>query len=196
MELQKWVGSWENFELYFDDRNEQLCATWQAAEEAVAAMPQLAAMFADGAMNFWRKACFTVTDENPTQLGGWEVSAQADALRIEWKAADGSSLDTLEYHLTDTIEKGLEGAPTYIFEAAQASPFACLLLMAPMPSREARLSGGMLSHLHFQFASSQESLVDGIKLKRPYWYATMCDADGSMLERCNVVRGLHRMPLI
>ena len=26
------------------------------------------------------------------------------------------------------------------------------------------------------------------------WYATMCDGDGELLEQCNIVRALHRIP--
>lgn len=32
-------------------------------------------------------------------------------------------------------------------------------------------------------------------LRTPMWYATMCDADGTLLEQCNIVRALYRLPL-
>ena len=32
-------------------------------------------------------------------------------------------------------------------------------------------------------------------LRSPIWYATMCDAAGTLLEQCNIVRALHRLPL-
>ena len=33
------------------------------------------------------------------------------------------------------------------------------------------------------------------KLHNPMWYATVCDGDGTLLEKCNIVRALHRLPL-
>lgn len=69
--------------------------------------------------------------------------------------------------------------------------------MEPMPHRTARQSGGLLSHLHFQYASGPEHLFDPETntLRSPIWYATMCDAAGTLLEQCNIVRALHRLPL-
>lgn len=78
--------------------------------------------------------------------------------------------------------------------AAGNWPFRYLLAMAPMPMRQARQAGGLLSHLHFQFASREETLLQGGKLCQPGWYATFCDAEGTRLERCNIVRALHRLP--
>ena len=76
-------------------------------------------------------------------------------------------------------------------------PFRCLLAMEPMPPRTARQTGGLLSHLHFQYASQRNLLVDPEtqKLYNPMWYATVCDGDGTLLEKCNIVRALHRLPL-
>ena len=69
--------------------------------------------------------------------------------------------------------------------------------MEPMPPRAARLQGGLLSHLHFQYASGPEPLFDPDThaLRSPRWYATMCDGDGTLLEQCNIVRALHRLPV-
>lgn len=55
----------------------------------------------------------------------------------------------------------------------------------------------LLSHLHFQYASGVEHLLDPATntLRTPMWYATMCDADGTLLEQCNIVRAFHRLPL-
>ena len=65
--------------------------------------------------------------------------------------------------------------------------------MEPMPDREAVKNGGLLSHLHYQFASEKSKLIkaDGT-LQNPRWYATMC-AKGDLLQRCNIVRALHRI---
>lgn len=57
--------------------------------------------------------------------------------------------------------------------------------MAPVPPWSALAEGGLLSHLHFQYAG---------KLVKPMWYATMCAGDGMLLDRRNLVRALHRLP--
>ena len=33
------------------------------------------------------------------------------------------------------------------------------------------------------------------KLRNPMWYATMCEDAGTVLEQCNIVRALHRLPV-
>ena len=67
--------------------------------------------------------------------------------------------------------------------------------MAPMPERTAREHGGLLSHLHFQYAASWTALIgaDG-KLSHPMWYPTMCDGSGTLLEQCNILRAMHHLP--
>ncbi len=66
--------------------------------------------------------------------------------------------------------------------------------MPPMPERTARAHGGLLSHLHFQYAAGWTALVgtDG-KLSHPMWYPTMCDGAGTLLEQCNIVRAMHHL---
>mgnify|MGYP002419896467 CR=1 FL=1 len=98
------------------------------------------------------------------------------------------------------FSKGLEGKENALFVAEDMPenwPFRCLLAMEPMPPRTARQTGGLLSHLHFQYASQRNLLVDPEtqKLHNPMWYATVCDGDGTLLEKCNIVRALHRLPL-
>ena len=98
------------------------------------------------------------------------------------------------------FSKGLEGKENALFMAEYMPenwPFRCLLAMEPMPPRTARQTGGLLSHLHFQYASQRNLLVDPEtqKLHNPMWYATVCDGDGTLLEKCNIVRALHRLPL-
>ena len=59
-----------------------------------------------------------------------------------------------------------------------------------------KLKGGLISHLHFQFASTREQMIkENGKLKKPHWYATMCDADATMQQRCNIVRALHKLEI-
>ena len=194
-----WLGRWQNFESYLIRTEPALMKAWQDAEEAVASMK--IPMFRDGAKVFWQRACSTVSPENPHPLGGWNITpAEAEKLCIEWLDMDGNPLGKAVYHLETTLHKGLEGKENFLFEAEAVPenwPFRYLLAMEPMPSRTARKTGGLLSHLHFQYASRQEQLFDAEsgKLCSPMWYATMCDGDGTLLEQCNIVRALHRLPV-
>lgn len=192
-----WLGRWQNFESYLTSTDPNLTRAWQQAEAAAVQMP----MFRGGAKAFWKMACVTTSPENPRTLGGWNITpAEGEKLCIEWLAADGQSLGKAVYHLDRVLAKGLEGKENALFvaeDAAQDWPFRCLLAMEPMPARTARQSGGLLSHLHFQYASRLDLLVDPEtdKLRNPMWYATVCDGDGTLLEQCNIVLALHRLPV-
>ena len=191
-----WLGRWQNFESYLTSTEPHMLAAWQDAEAAASVMP----MFKNGAKAFWQMACVSTSIDNPHTLGGWNITpADGDKLCIEWLAADGAPLGKAVYHLDRVLEKGLEGKENAFFVAEdvpQNWPFRCLLAMEPMPPRAARQSGGLLSHLHFQYASSAEHLLDPATgaLRSPMWYATMCDGDGTLLEQCNIVLALHRLP--
>lgn len=158
-------------------------------------------MFREGAKAFWQKACVTTSPENPSPLGGWNITpAEEDKLCIEWTDASGAPLGKAVYHPETVLPKGLEGKENLLFVAEdvpQSWPFRCLLAMEPMPPRTARQNGGLLSHLHFQYASSPEKLFDPERgtLRDPMWYATMCDGDGSLPEQCNIVLALHHLPV-
>ena len=192
-----WLGRWQNFESYLTSTDPYLTRAWQDAEALAGKM----SMFQHGAKAFWTMACVTTSPENPHRLGGWNITAAGgEKLCIEWLAEDGSSLGSAVYHLESVLEKGLEGKENALFVAEDAAdnwPFRCLLAMEPMPPRTARQSGGLLSHLHFQYASRPELLFDpeSRKLRNPMWYATVCDGDGTLLEQCNIVRALHRLPV-
>lgn len=195
--VNDWLGRWQNFESYLTSTDPYLTRAWQEAETAAAAMP----MLRGGVKAFWQKACVTTSPENPHTLGGWNITPAGDEkLCIEWLDADGASLGKAVYHLEAVLEKGLEGKENALFVAENVPDdwcFGCLLAMEPMPPRTARMSGGLLSHLHFQYASRLEALVDpeSHKLRNPMWYATVCDGDGTLLEQCNIVRALHRLPV-
>lgn len=192
-----WLGQWKNFESYINSADPYLEKAWQDAEAAAGKMP----MFQGGAKKFWQKVCVTATPENSHVLGGWNITAAAEspaALRIEWLAEDGTSLGSGVYHLDSILEKGLEGRENFLFVAEDAAPdwaFRCLLAMEPMPQRGSYQNGGLLSHLHFQYAAQPEALFDPEtkKLRNPMWYATMCEDAGTVLEQCNIVRALHRL---
>ena len=169
-----WLGKWKNFESYINSDDPYLEKAWQDAEAAAGKMP----MFQGGAKKFWQKVCVTVTPENPHVLGGWNITAADAALCIEWLAEDGTSLGSSIYHLNSVLEKGLEGRENFLFVAEDAAPdwaFRCLLAMEPMPQRGSYQNGGLLSHLHFQYAPQPEALFDPEtkKLRNPMWYATM-----------------------
>ena len=102
--------------------------------------------------------------------------------------------------MNSVLEKGLEGRENFLFVAEDAAPdwaFRCLLAMEPMPQRGSYQNGGLLSHLHFQYAPQPEALFDPEtkKLRNPMWYATMCEEAKTVLEQCNIVRALHRLPV-
>lgn len=192
-----WLGRWQNFESYITSTDPYLQLAWQEAEAAAAALP----MFKSGAKQFWQTACVTTSIGNPHTLGGWTITpADGGKLCIAWTDADGNILGRAVYHLDHVLERGLEGKENALFAAEDVPadwPFRCLLAMEPMPPRAARLQGGLLSHLHFQYASGPEHLFDPDThaLRSPLWYATMCDGDGTLLEQCNIVRALHRLPV-
>ena len=189
----EWIGSWINFERLIEGKESAMERCWQEAELLAGKMP----MFQGGAQAFWRKACNTVTPENPVKLGGWEIKPLEEGMEVKWFGVAGEDLGTYDYEIESILERGLEGKENFLFYAKDAkadAPFKYLLAMEPMPEKNAVKEGGLLSHLHFQFASSKEQLLQEGKLCRPMWYATMC-AEGSLLEYCNIVRALHRLPV-
>ncbi|MEO5467075.1 hypothetical protein [Bifidobacterium adolescentis] len=109
-------------------------------------------------------------------------------------------ITTHEYRLDHVHDKGLEGKPCYVFHASDAGasdPFAVLIAMEPMPERSVLRHGGLLSHLHFQYASDEGELIKGTgkqaTLRHRMWYPTMCAAEGTLLDQCNIVRALHHL---
>lgn len=189
---QEWLGCWVNFESYIYSEEAAMKQCWSDAEASAKAMP----MFKNGAKAFWQMACDTVNNENPSRLGGWNIESTDFGISIEWLDEKNHSLGKQDYILSSVIPKGLEAKENFLFEAPDAPdnwPFRYLLAMAPMPERSAKNTGGLLSHLHFQYASSLETLLQDGNLCKPMWYATMCDGEGSLLNRCNVVRALHRL---
>lgn len=195
----QWLGSWENFELYFDDPHPDMCCAWADAEAAVRTRKKnlvSALLFRRGAKAFWQSACYTRTEESPCRLGGWHVQPVGEAgVAIEWLDDGQNSLGCWHYTLESIVEKGLEGKPNILLfapDAPPSCPYRFLLSMAPMPARSEKDSGGLISHLHFQFSAEKSNLIKpGGHLRHPHWYATMCDADATMPQRCQIVRALH-----
>lgn len=200
MEYKKssWVGIWENFECYFDSTEEEMVATWEAAENACKSQEALSKMFANGCKAFWQMACSTINGNNTVRLGGFDVVETEEGLQITWYDAEDEELGTYEYVFDSILEKGLEGKENVIIKAVdapQGCPFRWLLMMEPMPDRSAKNEGGLISHFHYQFGASYEELVVNGALKNPRWYATMCDQEVTVTQKCNIVRALHKMPV-
>ena len=189
-----WLGKWTNFENFIYSEEAAIKQCWQEAEGLANMMP----MFKDGVKAFWEKGCDTVSEENNIRIGGWNIEESKHCMKIEWLDVNGELLGKYDYKLCMIVPKGLEANENFLFEAVDAPegcPFTYVLAMEPMPSREAKLNGGLLSHLHFQYASKIELLLQEDKLSKPMWYPTMCDGESTLLERCNIVRALHRLPV-
>ena len=109
----------------------------------------------------------------------------------------GRGLGSSVYACREIITRGLEGKENYLLEAREVSdnwPFRYVLAMEPTPSREDKAPGSLLSHFHFQYASSRKNLLkeDGT-LADPMWYGTMCDGDGTLLdENLGKAAGINR----
>lgn len=191
--LNKWEGQWDNFEFYIHSKDPHLMKSWQEAEAVASTMP----MFSSGVKNFWGKACSTVTDENPAVIGGWNIrTVNENELSIEWYKEDGSVLFSSYYSVDSIIEKGLENKRNLVLVSndSESSPFHYVLIMEPMPATK---ENGLIPHFHFQYGSHKENLIapDTGRLVSPMWYATMCAGNVSVLDRCNIIRALHRLPL-
>ena len=80
-------------------------------------------------------------------------------------------------------------------DAPAGCPFSVLVAMDPMPERAALASGGLLSHLHFQYASDDGMLLRAEStLRKRMWYPTMCADEGTLRDQCDIVRTLHKLP--
>ena len=71
-------------------------------------------------------------------------------------------------------------------------PFRWLLAMEPIPSCLDNKSN-LISHLHFQFANLDEKLVNDMGLVNKKWYATMCDVDATIEQKCKLILALHKV---
>ena len=194
---EDWLGDWVNFESMIESSQPALDKTWQETEEMVRSVPPLAKMFGGSAKDFWKKTCSTITSENTVCLAGCHVEKAEEGIMMTWYAAGQKNLGQYRYTVQSVLAKGLEGKDNYIFFAPDAPdnwPFRYVIAMEPLPERSALANGGLMSHIHFQFASRLDALTDGSHLVRPMWYPTLCDGAGSLLDQCNVVRAMHKLP--
>ena len=207
--VNDWLGDWISFEHLIDSRDPNLERAWKDSTEAMRSKPLFAIMMLGDARRFWSKACRTSGRERRDRIGGWHIDRLPAAgdddgvagFRLTWLDEGRKPIATHEYRLDHMHDKGLEGKPCYVFHAIDAGvsdPFAVLVAMDPMPERSALRHGGLLSHLHFQYASDEHNLIKGkgkqATLRRRMWYPTMCAAEGTLIDQCNIVRALHHLP--
>lgn len=195
---EDWLGSWINFESMINSTEPAMVLAWGEAEDMVTKVPPLVKMFGGSAKSFWEKTCVTVTTENPVTVNGCTVSQAPDGFYAEWTLADGTSAGQNRYRIESILPNGLEGKANYIFFAPEAPEnwsFRYVIAMEPLPGRSARENGGLMSHIHFQFASNLDQLIENSKLIRPMWYPTLCDGAGTLLDRCNIIRTMHKLPI-
>lgn len=207
--VTEWAGDWISFERLIDSDDPYLERAWREADAAMranrSAFSIMLPFFGFSIRRFWRWACRTRSRDNRVPIAGWHIEplvfGDQDGFALSWLSTDTTVIATFAYHLDHMLAKGLEGKPCYVFRADAApadSPFRVLVSMDPMPERAALADGGLASHLHFQYASSEDKLLKGTgeqaKLRNRMWYPTMCSAEGDLLAQCNIVRALHKLP--
>ena len=170
--VNDWLGDWISFEHLINNHDPNLDRAWKDSTKAMRSKPLFAIMMLGDARRFWAKACKTSGKEWRFRIGGWHIeqpSAVGDddavaGFNLTWLDEKRTPITTHEYRLDHVHDKGLEGKPCYVFHASDAGasdPFAVLIAMEPMPERSALRHGGLLSHLHFQYASDEGELIKG-----------------------------------
>ena len=207
MEFDKrpWLGTWDNFETYIYSKELKMELCWDEAERAFRKgklpLPQI-----EGVKLFWAKACDTISKRNKVRLTGWDVDDVADGIRITWYGESNlgevkqgivnpETLAVHTYRLDHIMDKFLEGKRGYVFVAVdgdEESPFRTLIAMSPMEEGQ---DSKIIPHLHFQYGKTYEGLVPMGHLRHKFWYATMCKGNSTLLEKCNIVRALHKLEL-
>ena len=197
MNEKQFVGEWLNFEYFIDSEDENMKKTWQEVEEHV--QQGNIPMFKHGARNFWRQVCDTSRRYPGLNMKVCKIHVDDSAIYFEFINNQGQSLGLYAYEVDSIVEKGLEGKNNYLFVSKEAKddyPFKYILAMDPLPEKKAAFNGGILRHIHFQFATTKDELIDDTNhLVHPMEYPTLCEADSTDLERYNIVRALHRLDL-
>ncbi|MCC8126328.1 MAG: hypothetical protein LIO92_02875, partial [Clostridiales bacterium] len=208
--LEKWVGSYENWQSWIYP-SEELLEQYPYLEEAwdLAYEAYIAAFEAYG-MGDYIKALYSDTDSlkaywySMTDTYGveyMEVEETADGSYVlSWLDADGNVLASDSYTMTGKVLNGLEGAIMYVFTADnldEGSEYKYWVTMEP--DMEGTTEFPIAAHFHFQYGSDIESLLvygqlynDTTKnIADRTWYATMIDADADALAKYNVILGMH-----
>lgn len=210
--LKNWSGSWETWQKYiYPDAGTQakfpyLEEVWQKAYDSyiaafvAAGIPeaQIKAMFPDVASlkAYW----YSMTGTNGVaaiSVTGDDASGYA----LSWLDDSGNTLASDSYTMTGKVLKGLEGAKMYVFTAdtlPDNSEYKYLVTM--LPDMEGDAATPIATHYHFQFGSSLETLLKNgetyntveANIQNTKWYATMINANASVLSKYNVILGMHR----
>lgn len=210
--LKNWSGSWETWQKYiYPDAGTQakfpyLEEVWQKAYDSyiaafvAAGIPEatIKAMFPDVASlkAYW----YSMTGTNGVaaiSVTGDDASGYA----LAWLDDSGNTLASDSYTMTGKVLKGLEGAKMYVFTAdtlPDNSEYKYLVTM--LPDMEGDAATPIAAHYHFQFGSSLETLLKNgetyntveANIQNTKWYATMINANASVLSKYNVILGMHR----
>lgn len=203
--LRRWVGNWENWRNWtrpsdaMKQRYPYIDKAWNEADaKASSKLP----MDVNALKLFWYSFTNTNTLENPTPVDAMKVYQDTDGkYKLQWIAPDKSILAEDSYTMTGKVLKGLEGATMYVFTAdtlQKGSPFKYWVTMAPDYQTEGEYP--VAGHFHFQYGSNLNRILlfpqnyagTQRNLKKPYWFATMINADESDTAKYNVILALHK----
>lgn len=162
---EKWIGNWENFENYIYSKENAMVKTWEEAETVCKSMPGMQAMF-----------------------GGCSA-------RDFWKKACVTRTDENPVMLGGMCVEAYGEGVRILFWDEENNPLGEYIYILAEVLEHGLEEKDLLSHFHFQFASTKNKLMKDGKLVQPMWYATMCEKTDNEAQKCNVVRALHRIPM-
>ncbi len=206
--VNDWLGDWISFEHLINNHDPNLDRAWKDSTKAMRSKPLFAIMMLGDARRFWAKACKTSGKEWRFRIGGWHIeqpSAVGDddavaGFNLTWLDKNAPPSQHMNIGSIMCTTRGWKANPAMCSTLAMPvppDPFAVLIAMKPMPERSVLRHGGLLSHLHFQYASDEGELIRGTgkqaTLRHRMWYPTMCAAEGTLLDQCNIVRALHHL---
>lgn len=201
--LRRWVGNWENWRNWTrpSDEMKQRYPYIDKAWEDASSTGSLK-LSPDALKLFWHSFTNTDTLENRTPVDAMKVYQDTDGkYKLQWIAADKSILAEDSYTMTGKVLNGLEGATMYVFTAdtmKSGSPFKYWVTMAPDYETEGEYP--IAGHFHFQYGSSLKRILpfgqlytgSQRNLFKPFWYATMINANESDTAKYNVILALHK----
>lgn len=177
-DLAAWAAYEGGFETFLSYMGEN--ATIDAAWAKAAAKQDTTA---DALKAMWRSLCATTTEGQDTPIASMLVRGNT----VTFTDADGNTIAAHPYALVDTVEKGLEGAETFVFQTTDkdAGAFTYLAMMKPDMDGE----GSMAAHFHFRYGANEAAL--DLENPKNMWYPTMCDASVTDAERANVILAMY-----
>ena len=177
-DLAAWAAYEGGFETFLNYMGEN--ATIDAAWAKAAAKQDTTA---DALKAMWSSLCATTTEGQDTPIASMLVRGNT----VTFTDADGNTIAAHPYALVDTVEKGLEGAETFVFHTTDkdAGVFTYLAMMKPDMDGE----GSMAAHFHFRYGANEAAL--DLENPKNMWYPTMCDASVTDAERANVILAMY-----